>query len=130
MENNQAMKQVIMTMLAILLLVSCNSIRVTVCEERSATIADACEHSGWLDQKIELLKTMNTTARLTQYTYQSKPVFKVRTCLECADTMTTVYSCEGVIICQFGGIAGFNTYPDFFETAPIKRLSGTINRLG
>jgi hypothetical protein len=82
----------------------------------------ACDDNTWLDQEIELLKTLNTTARLTQYVYKGEAVFEVETCLECADRMTIVYTCEGDAICTFGGIAGFNTCPDFYETATNKKV--------
>jgi len=51
------------------------------------------------------------------YRYHGKDVFLVNNCVGCADEMAQVYDCDGRIICQFGGIAGLNTCPDFFVTA-------------
>lgn len=122
MENNKAMRKVITGMLAIVFFASCNSATLTESEELNQRISHACEDRTWLDQEIDLLKTLNTTARLTQYTYRDEAVFEVATCIECADTMTVVYTCDGTAICTFGGIAGFNTCPDFYDTATDKKV--------
>lgn len=116
------MKNLMIVMLTMIALISCNSANVSEGEELSAKIARVCGNNDWLNQEIEKLDSMNTTARLTQYTYRGQTFFEVRTCLECADTMTVVYNCEGKDICTFGGIAGFNTCPDFYETAIDKKV--------
>ncbi len=36
--------------------------------------------------------------------------------------MDQVYNCQGQVICQFGGIAGLNTCPDFYDTATDKKV--------
>lgn len=115
-------KTVIITFALVSLLASCNTANLTENEELNAKISHACSDRTWLDQEIALLKSLNTTARLTQYTYQHEVVFMVETCLECVDSMTTVYTCDGTAICLFGGIAGFNTCPNFVETATDKKI--------
>lgn len=56
-------------------------------------------------------------AQIIGYRYQGDDVFLISGCVGCADEMQEVYDCEGKVICRFGGIAGLNTCPDFFETA-------------
>ena len=56
-------------------------------------------------------------AQIYRYRYDSQYVFWVEDCHNCADGMINVYSCSGNVICQFGGIAGLNTCPDFYTTA-------------
>ena len=43
-------------------------------------------------------------------------------CNGCADNLTTVYNCEGNVICEFGGIAGLNTCPDFDKNSTNKTI--------
>lgn len=57
------------------------------------------------------------------YKYKGDTVFLVSsTCEQCADMMAHVYSCKGKTICQFGGIAGLNTCPDFSDLATNREL--------
>jgi hypothetical protein len=51
--------------------------------------------------------------RITQYFYQGECVFLIDGCLQCNDNLTTVYDVNQDIICEFGGIAGVDTCPDF-----------------
>jgi hypothetical protein len=75
---------------------------------------------------LEWLNTMKTVfeqnagapgAQIIGYNYNGNDVFLINDCYNCADEMWQVYNCSGTVICQFGGIAGMNTCPDFFETA-------------
>jgi hypothetical protein len=56
-------------------------------------------------------------AQIIGYKYQSGDAFLINGCVGCADEMWQVYDCSGKVICRFGGIAGLNTCPGFFETA-------------
>lgn len=60
--------------------------------------------------------------RITQYRYQREDVFLIEVCYQCADAMTFVYNCAGNMICEFGGIAGVNTCPDFKQNATDKKI--------
>ncbi|MEP5613653.1 MAG: hypothetical protein ABJP45_15485 [Cyclobacteriaceae bacterium] len=51
--------------------------------------------------------------QIVQYTYQGSSVFLVDTCVGCADGISSVYNCDGDVICEFGGIDGRNTCTDF-----------------
>ena len=58
-----------------------------------------------------------------QYTYEGNTVFLVDDCASnCNDALQVVYNCNGDIICEFGGIAGLNTCPNFLDTATNKIL--------
>ena len=61
-------------------------------------------------------------AQIIQYNYQGEIVFLIDDCYQCADGMTQVYNCQGDVICEFGGILGRNTCPDFHETATDRKM--------
>jgi hypothetical protein len=83
----------------------------------------ACDEDAWLESTIQALETQaDQKAELTRYRYTNETVYLVDNCLGCADAMQVVYSCSGEERCRFGGIAGFNTCPDFFETATDKKV--------
>lgn len=51
--------------------------------------------------------------RITQYFYQGECVFLIDGCVGCDDNLTRVYNVNQDLICEFGGIAGVDTCPDF-----------------
>jgi len=55
--------------------------------------------------------------RITLFTYENEDVFFIQQSENIADHMDIVKNCAGETICQFGGIAGLNTCPDFQEDA-------------
>ncbi len=87
------------------------------------------ETSGnWLEDKIKDYKRGDQKVEIHQATYQGQNVFMVNDCVGCADAMTNVYDCYGEVICQFGGIAGLNTCPDFDDTAIDIKLVYTTEK--
>lgn len=77
----------------------------------------------WLKDYIEQRsKDTSCRARVTYYIYAENDVFLVDDChsTEVSDHLTFVKDCEGNVICEFGGIAGLNTCPDF-ETEAIEK---------
>ncbi len=71
------------------------------------------QYKSWSDIKVEVYS----------YTYNAQMVIAVQTVEPtCCDMMDVVYDCSGNVICQFGGIAGLNTCPDFATTATDKKL--------
>jgi len=63
-----------------------------------------------------------TKKQIIQYMYNNETVFLIDACIGCPDSLTTVYNCKKEVVCQFGGIAGFNTCPDFNEKATNKKI--------
>lgn len=59
---------------------------------------------------------------ITQYTFQDQTAFLIDNCINCADNLTTLMSCQQDTLCQFGGIAGINTCPDFENDAKDGQL--------
>ena len=80
---------------------------------------DPLENLQWLKElKVSLeMSAKMTGAQIIQYQYQEDDVFLVNDCYNCMDGLIQVFNCEGDVICQFGGIIGMNTCPDFFEEA-------------
>ena len=77
---------------------------------------------SWLERTVRSLRYSDSKAEIYYYEYHGEAVFSVNSCVDCADTMTNVYNCEGMEICRFGGIAGFNTCPDFAQEAKNEKL--------
>lgn len=98
------------------LLVSCNNSKeiINVCK-----VDNPLENIAWLkDFKDGFdLSASASKKKITQYTYHNETVFLIDICVDCSDNLTTLYNCNGDKICEFGGIAGVNTCPDFDKNA-------------
>ena len=84
--------------------------------------ASTCGRSEWLLAIIEGAEQNESKGEIIQYQYKGETVFYINTCFDCADGMTIVYNCAGETKCEFGGIAGLNTCPDFGDTATGKKI--------
>jgi hypothetical protein len=81
-----------------------------------------CSDVSWLRAIIESAQEGPHKAEVIRYSYNGETVYLINTCKDCADTMDQVYNCSGQVICQFGGIAGLNTCPDFEDKAKNKKV--------
>lgn len=82
-------------------------------------VEDPLEDLTWL-KEIKDVITMRMSpagAQIIQYTYHGETVFWIDECYNCPDALVTLHNCEGVVICEFGGIDGRNTCPDFATEA-------------
>jgi hypothetical protein len=108
------------------LLVLCFSIFIscsnTSDENMTCNVGNPLDEISWLQQiKTSFEQSASATKKLIiQYSYNEESVFLIDSCTGCADNLTTVYNCNGDVICEFGGIAGLNTCIDFNETATNK----------
>ncbi|WP_010178873.1 DUF6970 domain-containing protein [Aquimarina agarilytica] len=107
------MKNIIRIFVLLLLFVSCERVLETQkCSD------NPLEEIAVLKKLIanEEAQTPGTSngLEIIQYTYQNKVVYFVDDCVNnCADSLALVYDCDENVICEFGGIAGVNTCPDF-----------------
>ena len=87
-----------------------------ICDVRNPT-----QEIPWLQEYIKE-RSSNTSckARITYYLYTEADVFMIDDCTQTSDHLLIVKDCEGNFICEFGGIAGLNTCPDF-ETEAIEK---------
>lgn len=99
------------------------------CEKESKTEAECgtgqpLEELVWLQnlQKSFEMRMGPAAAEIVQYRYKGEVVFYVDDCYMCPDAMQVVYNCAGQEVCRFGGFAGLNTCPDFFEEATNKTV--------
>jgi hypothetical protein len=76
---------------------------------------DPLEDIQWLKEKKQELELSMGMAgsQIVRYRYMSELVFWIDECYQCPDAIISVYNCEGVVICEFGGIDGRCTCPDF-----------------
>jgi len=85
---------------------------------------DPLEEISWLKEvKENMSKRANPTGgQIIQYTYQGECVFMIDNCFGCADNLLAVYDAEQNLLCEFGGIIGLNTCPDFDKEATNRKV--------
>lgn len=81
----------------------------------------------WLDELRGGLMKAKNRATITEYRYKDECVYLVAPCDGCPDAMATVHNSAGETVCRFGGFAGFNTCPDFSDSAEEVRLLYEVN---
>jgi hypothetical protein len=74
----------------------------------------------WIDDVTKSITQNGNKGEIIKYLYKNQEVYLVKGCLECADYIDVVRNCEGKIICEFGGIAGKDTCPDFNKATKIE----------
>jgi hypothetical protein len=87
------------------------------------------EDIEWLKEKAAAFNDnpRSNGQQIFAYRYKGEDVFWIDDCVGCADGMVLVYDCDENEVCRFGGIAGFDTCPDFNDEAVEKtRLYSNI----
>jgi hypothetical protein len=74
---------------------------------------------SWIDDVTKSITQNGYKGEITKYIFQNQEVYLIRGCLECADYIDEVRNCEGKTICEFGGIVGKNTCPDFDKATKV-----------
>jgi len=96
------------------------------CETPSTLAEQESKHCANVDWLTSITEGMNTSTGVSgeviRYHYKGQTVYYVDTCKGCEDSMAIVYTCSGEVLCEFGGIAGFNTCPDFADKATGKKV--------
>ena len=85
----------------------------------SCDYGDPLTEIGWLKELKQTFdqSTQAAGARIIQYEYNDQCVFLIDDCYNCADGLLRVFDAEQNLLCEFGGIDGRNTCPDFYEKA-------------
>ena len=71
---------------------------------------------------ISSFEKENVHAQILEYTYNEKKVYMISSCYQCPDAIDAVYDKENKRLCEFGGIDGRNTCPDFDQKATGKKI--------
>ena len=96
---------------------ACDKTEVEVCKTDKPF-----RHIKWLKEMRNDFRFSRAQQRIVQYDYNNERVFLIENCNDCSDSMATVYNCKKETVCQFGGIAGMNTCPDFEDNATNKEI--------
>jgi hypothetical protein len=119
------------SMIRILFCLFISSFFITGCvKERTETINNDqfCNVENPLDELDWLIKIVedNTdnpaSAEIYRCIYNQQEGFLIDLCVGCPDGLVQFYDCEGTVLCEFGGIDGRNTCPDFEENVSDKKL--------
>ncbi len=81
-----------------------------------------CSDLAWLEALQGSINQSGHKAEIYLAHYLGQRVFEVNPCLDCAEMITTVYDCQGQVICAFGGLVGLNTCPDYAPDPETKLL--------
>jgi len=81
-----------------------------------------CPDLAWLESLKGSIQQSGNKGEIYLTRYKEQRVFEVNPCVECADIVTTVHDCEGNVVCEFGGISGLNTCPDYSPNPSTKLL--------
>jgi len=125
--SNSSIMKFICALFSIMLFFSC---------EEDPLIKDCSdnplENIDWLKSLVD---TENNTdmensngLEITQYTYEKQTAFLINNCINCSDNLTILYDCDQNKLCEFGGIVGVNTCPDFEQEASDKKILFTTRQ--
>jgi hypothetical protein len=91
---------------------------------KTCSIEDPLNEIEWLKEvKSNMDKRANPSGgEIIQFVYQDQCVFWIDDCFNCADNLIRVYDYEQNLICEFGGIIGLNTCPDFEKEATDRKV--------
>lgn len=97
---------------------------LSACKAQQQVAVKADSLPEWLDKKIEEFISNNpdTKGRIEKFLYDEQTVYMVNFCVACPDNLVYVYNKNEEVICEFGGLAGFNTCPDFSKKAISKGI--------
>lgn len=80
------------------------------------------EDIEWLKTYVEQAENADELREVYWAKYMGEDVFIFPSCEQCYDGMTIVYSCSREQLCNFGGIEGVNTCPDYSEHVSDEKL--------
>ena len=99
---------------------------VLSCKTNKTTKQTDFNQIAWLSSlKNNFKEDTSRKHQIIHYKYNEKDVFLVDDCYQCADGLIRIYDIDKTIICEFGGIIGKNTCPDFEQEA--KKMNFIFN---
>ena len=81
-----------------------------------------CADLTWLTEIQKIMGSAPDKREIYAFRYKGQIVFGIDDCTACSDALYTVRDCTGKTVCLFGGIGGFNTCPDFADSATDRTL--------
>ncbi len=118
------MKRILKLLLICLIVTSCNDKENKIIVINNCKVENPLYDLAWLNTiKENIEKSASASAaNIYQYTYKNEPTFLVNDCVNCTDALAILYNCSWEAICEFGGIDGRITCPDFKDFAKDKKL--------
>jgi len=101
-------------MLAAAVLASCGELIPVDPTTNPESTEALCDDVTWLESTRAAMSKQELKWEIHTNIYKGVRVFELTDCIsDRSDAMTVVYDCSGKLVCQFGGITGMNTCPDY-----------------
>jgi len=75
------------------------------------------QEMAWIRRFAANYTGRDVQAHIIRYELDGEYFFEVNNCVNCADAMTVLYTCDHAKKCETGGIAGLQTCGDFYDKA-------------
>lgn len=105
-----------------ILIISSLFLIISCSKNNSCDVNNPLSDLEWMEQMVDNFKQDEIRQRIQHFVFENEDVYLVEDCMDiCADALTIAYNCEGTSVCEFGGIDGRNTCPDFQSKAAFQK---------
>jgi hypothetical protein len=94
----------------------------TINDDQFCNVENPLQELNWLSDLIDTNDNVTVKREIYICIYKEQEGFLIDLCVDCPDGLVQFYDCEGTVICEFGGIDGRNTCPDFEDNVSSKKL--------
>ncbi|MFZ5942436.1 MAG: DUF6970 domain-containing protein [Bacteroidota bacterium] len=106
----------------LILLVNCSDYP----KEEFCGVSDPLKNINWLHEIYLFAERNNVKSRITKVIYKDEEGFIIETFIDQpADNMVTFRNCSNEIICEWGGIGGIISCPDFQDYVTFSEILWT-----
>jgi hypothetical protein len=94
----------------------------TINNDQFCNVENSLQELNWLSDLIDTNDNNTVKREIYKCIYKEQEGFLIDLCVDCPDGLVQFYDCEGTALCEFGGIDGRNTCPDFVDSISNKEL--------
>ncbi len=94
----------------------------TINSDQFCNVENPLQELNWLNALIDTNDNYTVKREIYKCIYKEQEGFLIDLCVDCPDGLVKFYDCKGTVICEFGGIDGRNTCPDFEDSVSSKEL--------
>jgi hypothetical protein len=94
----------------------------TINNDQFCNVENPFQELNWLNDLLDTNDNYTVKIEIYKCNYKEQEGFLIDLCVDCLDGLVQFYDCEGTVMCEFGGIDGRNTCPDFEDIVSNKEL--------